>query len=77
MDDTATEIVRAVLDGMESAFQAAIQEGQRGGEIDAARDSRQLASLLLTTAIGMSVVAKTAQGPQRLRRVVDAVMASL
>jgi TetR/AcrR family transcriptional repressor of nem operon len=77
VDDTAIEVVGAVFDGMERAFQAAIQEGQRGGEIDAARDSRQIASLLLTTAIGMSVVAKTAEGPQRLRRVVDAVMASL
>jgi TetR/AcrR family transcriptional regulator, transcriptional repressor for nem operon len=76
VDDTATEVVRTVLEGMERAFETAIHEGQRSGEIDAARDARQIASLLLTTAVGMSVVAKTAQGPQRLRRVVDAVMAS-
>ena len=77
VDETATEIVRGVFDRMESAFQAAIEEGQRGGEIDPDRDSREAASLLLNATIGMRVVAKTADGPDRLRRVVDAVIAAL
>jgi TetR/AcrR family transcriptional repressor of nem operon len=77
VDETATAVVRSVFDRMERAFQDAVEEGQRGGEIDAARDPREIASLLLNTVIGMAVVAKTAQGPDRLRRVVDAVIATL
>jgi TetR/AcrR family transcriptional repressor of nem operon len=76
VDTMATGVVRGVFDRMESAFQGAVEEGQRGGEIEASRDSREVASLLLNAAIGMSVVAKTAEGPQRLQRVVDAVMAT-
>ncbi|WP_248961490.1 TetR/AcrR family transcriptional regulator [Sphaerisporangium perillae] len=76
-DPALGEIVRSVFDRMEAAFQAAIEEGRRHGEIDADRDPREAASLLLSTAIGMSVVAKTADRPDRLRRVVDAVLATL
>jgi TetR/AcrR family transcriptional regulator, transcriptional repressor for nem operon len=75
-DGTAAEVVREVFGGMERAFQTAVEEGQRGGEIDPARDAREVATLLLNTAIGMSVLAKTADGPDQLRRVVDAVSAS-
>lgn len=77
VDAAAAKIVRGVFDRMESAFQAAIEEGQRGGEIDADRDSREVASLLLNATIGMSVVAKTADSPDRLLRVVDAVLTTL
>jgi TetR/AcrR family transcriptional repressor of nem operon len=77
VDMVATDVVRGVFDRMESAFQGAVEEGQRSGEIDASRDPREVASLLLSSAVGMSVVAKTADGPRRLRRVVDAVMATL
>jgi TetR/AcrR family transcriptional repressor of nem operon len=77
VDPTATEVVRSVFDRMENAFQAAIEEGQRSGEIDASRDSREMASLLLATVVGMSVMAKTVDGPDRLRRVVDAVITTL
>jgi TetR/AcrR family transcriptional repressor of nem operon len=77
VDQTATEVVRSVFDRIENAFQATIEGGQRSGEIDATRDSRELASLLLNTVVGMSVMVKTADGPDRLRRVVDAVITTL
>jgi len=73
-DEGATAIVRDVFERMERALQATIEEGQRNGELDADRNSKELAGLLLTTIIGMSVVAKTADRTGRSRRVVRAVM---
>jgi TetR/AcrR family transcriptional repressor of nem operon len=75
-DEAAAEVVGRLFDRIEAAFQAVIEEGQRSGEIAAGRDARQLASLILTSFIGMSVLAKTAD-TQRLRRTVDAVLAVL
>jgi TetR/AcrR family transcriptional regulator, transcriptional repressor for nem operon len=75
-DSAAAAAVGRLFERIESAFQAVIEEGQRTGEITAGRDPRQLASLLLTTFIGMSVLAKTGE-PERLHRIVDAVMAVL
>jgi TetR/AcrR family transcriptional repressor of nem operon len=77
LDDAVTEIVRSVFDRMERALQATIEEGQRTGEIDMDRDAREIASLLLTTIVGMAVVAKTADRSGRLRRVVSAIIASV
>jgi TetR/AcrR family transcriptional repressor of nem operon len=75
-DMSVADAVGRLFHRIESAFQAVIEEGQRSGEITAGRDPRQLASLLLTSFIGMTVVAKTADA-ERLHRVVDAVMAVL
>jgi TetR/AcrR family transcriptional repressor of nem operon len=75
-DKAVADAVGRLFSRIESAFQAVIEEGQRRGEIAAGRDSRQLASLLLTSFVGMTVVAKTADA-ERLHRVVDAVMAVL
>lgn len=76
VDPAATDLVVAVFDRMEGALRAAVEEGQRGGEIDSSRDPGDLASLLLATVVGLSVTAKTGDS-ERSRRVVDAVMASL
>lgn len=75
-DAVVTGMVTGVFDRMEQAFLAAVEEGQRNGEISACRDPRELASLLLATAIGMSVTARTG-GSQRMQRVIGAMMASL
>jgi TetR/AcrR family transcriptional repressor of nem operon len=72
-DQAVAEAVGRLFRRVEDAFQAVIEEGQRSGEIDAARDSRQLASLLLTSFIGMTVVARTADA-ERLHRIIDAVL---
>jgi TetR/AcrR family transcriptional repressor of nem operon len=75
-DDAAADAVRRLFKRIEGAFQAVIEEGQRSGEVTAGRDPRQMASLLLTSFIGMSILAKTMDA-ERLQRVVDAVMAVL
>jgi TetR/AcrR family transcriptional repressor of nem operon len=73
-DEGATAIVRSVFERMERALQATIEEGQRNGEFDPDRSAKETASLLLTTIIGMSVIAKTADRTGRSRRVVRAMM---
>jgi TetR/AcrR family transcriptional repressor of nem operon len=73
-DEAAAAIVRSVFERMERALQATIEEGQRNGELDADCSAKEIASLMLTTIIGMSVVAKTADRTGRARRVVRAMM---
>jgi TetR/AcrR family transcriptional regulator, transcriptional repressor for nem operon len=73
-DESATRLVQRMFDRTEAAFQAVIEEGQRAGEIDVGRDARAIGSLLLNTTIGMRVVAKTSEGPERLDRVIDALI---
>jgi TetR/AcrR family transcriptional repressor of nem operon len=75
-DAEAAEAVRRMFTRTEEAFRAALEEGQRAREIDAARDVRALASLLLNTVVGMRVLAKTADGRAQLERVVSAVLAA-
>jgi TetR/AcrR family transcriptional repressor of nem operon len=76
-DNAATAIVRGVFDRMERALQSAVEDGQRSGEIDAGHDACELASMLLTTIIGMSVIAKTGDRGERLRRVARVVLTML
>lgn len=73
-DETASAIVRDIFGRMERALQATIEEGQRSGELNRDRDPKELASLLLTTLLGMTVMAKTAAKPEQLLQVVRAVM---
>ncbi|MEU6393066.1 TetR family transcriptional regulator [Streptomyces sp. NPDC046939] len=76
-DPEAAEAVRKMFARTEQAFLAALQEAQRAGEIDAARDVRALAALLLSTVIGMRVLAKTADGRAQVERVVDGLLDTL
>lgn len=76
-DEAAAAIVRSVFDRMERALRACIEEGQRTGEIERDGDPKELASVFLTTIIGMSVLAKAADRTGRARRVVNALMAML
>jgi TetR/AcrR family transcriptional regulator, transcriptional repressor for nem operon len=77
VDKEATELVRRMLDRTEGAFQALIEEGQRAGEIAPGRDPAALGSLLMNTVVGMRIVARVAEGPDRLARVIDAVIDAL
>lgn len=76
-DPEATGHVRRMFDRTEAAFQAAIEEGQRSGEISTGLDAWAIGSLLLNTVVGMQVLAKTATGPGRMARVIEAVLALL
>ncbi|MGX1131805.1 TetR/AcrR family transcriptional repressor of nem operon [Streptomyces glaucescens] len=76
-DETATELVRRMFDRTEGALRALIEEGQRAGEIAPERDPVALASLLLNTLVGLRLMARIAEGPERIARVIDAVIDSL
>jgi TetR/AcrR family transcriptional repressor of nem operon len=76
-DDAATAIVRNVFERMERVLQSTIEDGQRSGELDPRHDAPELASLLLATIIGMTVIARTNDRSERLRRVVRAALAML
>ncbi|WKX73594.1 TetR/AcrR family transcriptional regulator [Streptomyces sp. XD-27] len=76
-DEKSTDLVRWMFARTEDALRIAVERGQRAREIDGGRDARAVASLLLATVIGMRVIARTAEGPERLRRVVDAALDAL
>jgi TetR/AcrR family transcriptional repressor of nem operon len=76
-DEVAAELVRRMLDRTEGAFRALVEEGQRSGEIAPGRDAAALGSLLLSTVVGLRLLARVAEGPDRLDRVIDAVVDSL
>ena len=76
-DEVATELVRRMFDRTEEAFSALVEKGQRAGEIAAGRDARAVGSLLLTTVVGLRLMARVAEGPERLSRVIDATVDSL
>ncbi|AEW93692.1 MULTISPECIES: TetR/AcrR family transcriptional regulator [Streptomycetaceae] len=76
-DEVATELVRRMLDRTEGAFSALIDEGRRSGEIAPGRDAAALGSLLLTTVVGLRLMARVAEGPDRLTRTIDALLDSL
>jgi TetR/AcrR family transcriptional repressor of nem operon len=76
-DEAAVRAVRRDFDLVESAFQALIDEGQGSGEIAADRDPAALASMLLNTMVGLRLLARAGDGPERLHRVIDATIDSL
>ncbi|OLT23886.1 TetR family transcriptional regulator [Actinomadura sp. CNU-125] len=76
-DPVAAELVRRMLDRTEGAFRALIERGQRAGEIAADRDAAALGSLLANTVVGLRLMVRVAEGPERLDRVIDAVVDSL
>ncbi|WP_394844712.1 TetR/AcrR family transcriptional regulator [Pendulispora brunnea] len=76
-DEAAAAIVRGIFERMARALQATIEEGQRTGEIDAHRNAKDIASLMLTTILGMTVLAKVSPKPDALVRAVRAAMAAL
>lgn len=76
-DEAAVAIVHSIFERMERALQATIEEGQRNGELDAGRDAKELASLLMTTILGMTVIARMSNDAGQLRRIVYSVMSLL
>ncbi|MEV6750912.1 TetR/AcrR family transcriptional regulator [Streptomyces sp. NPDC051214] len=76
-DEVATELVRRMFDRTEEAFTSLAEKGQRAGEIDPGRDARAIGSLLVTTVVGLRLMARVVEGPERLTRVIDATIDSL
>lgn len=76
-DEVATDLVRRMFDRTEEAFSALVEKGQRAGEIDPGRDARAAGSLLVTTVVGLRLMARVVEGPERLHRAIDATVDSL
>ncbi|MGW2630270.1 TetR/AcrR family transcriptional regulator [Streptomyces chattanoogensis] len=73
-DEVAADLVRRMFDRTEGAFRALVEEGQRTGEIAPGRDARAIGSLLLNTVVGLRLMARIAEGSDRLSRVIDATV---
>lgn len=76
-DPAATNIVRRTFERMESVLEATLIEGQKRGELDSALDPKGVASLLLATLIGITVLAKVDSPAARGKRIARAVAALL
>lgn len=76
-DPQANELVSRMFDRTEQAFRAVIDEGQRTGEISSERNAQAIGSLMLNTVVGLQLLSKTANGPDRLARVIDALLETL
>ncbi|WP_129839613.1 TetR/AcrR family transcriptional regulator [Streptomyces sp. RFCAC02] len=76
-DAAATALVRRMFERTEDALGALVEEGQRRGEIAADRDARALGSSLLATLVGLQLLARVEEGPERLTRAIDATVDAL
>lgn len=76
-DRVATEMVRSTFERMESVLHATLVEGQKRGELSASLPPKAVASLLLATLIGITVLAKVDSSPARTKRIARAVAALL
>ncbi|WP_026415934.1 TetR/AcrR family transcriptional regulator [Actinomadura oligospora] len=76
-DPAMGETVRSQFARTEAAFRGAVEEAQRSGEIDRGRDPRTLASMILSTLLGLQVLARAGEGRERLNQVVDGLLDSL
>jgi TetR/AcrR family transcriptional repressor of nem operon len=74
IDEEVTAGVLDLFGRTEAAFRALIERGQRDGDIRRDLDAAASASMLLSTATGLHVLARVESGPERLRRVVDATL---
>lgn len=74
IDEEVTARVLDLFGRTEAAFRALIERGQRDGDIRPDLDAAASASMLLSTATGLHVLARVESGPERLRRVVDATL---
>lgn len=73
-DEEITDRVLDLFSCTEAAFRVLIERGQRDGDIRPDLDASDSASMLLSTATGLHVLARVESGPERLHRVVDATL---
>jgi TetR/AcrR family transcriptional repressor of nem operon len=76
-DAEATRGVGQMFERNQDAIEAVIAEGQRAGEIRSDIPAPALAAHMLTTGIGLQLLAKTVRNPLDLTQVVDAAIGSL
>ena len=76
-DPAAMKIVRSTFERMESVLEETLVEGQERGEFDDALDAKAVASLLLATLVGITVLARVDGPSARTKRIALAVAALL
>jgi TetR/AcrR family transcriptional repressor of nem operon len=76
-DPAAMKIVRSTFERMESVLEETLVEGQERGELDDALDVKAVASLLLATLVGITVLARVDGPSARTKRIALAVAALL
>ena len=76
-DPAAMKIVRSTFERMESVLEETLVEGQERGELDDALDAKAVASLLLATLVGITVLARVDGPSARTKRIARAVAAFL
>lgn len=76
-DPAAMKIVRSTFQRMEQVLEQTLVEGQKQGELDSTLDARAVASLLLATVVGITVLARVDAPPARTKRIALAVAALL
>jgi len=76
-DPVAAKSARRTFERLENVFEATLLEGQKRGELDRALDSKSVASLLLATLVGITVLAKVDSPAARTKRIAQAVAALL
>jgi TetR/AcrR family transcriptional regulator, transcriptional repressor for nem operon len=76
-DPVARKIVRGTFERMESVLEATLVDGQKRGELEGALDPKGVASLLLATLIGITVLAKVDSSAARTKRIALAFAALL
>src|SRR4051812_24537149 len=72
-DPAAMKIVRSTFERMESVLEATLVEGKKNGELRAALNAKAVASLLLATLVGITVLAKVDGPSSRTKRIALAI----
>jgi TetR/AcrR family transcriptional repressor of nem operon len=72
-DPAATKIVRSTFERMESVLEATLVEGKKNGELRAALNPKAVASLLLATLVGITVLARVDGPSPRTKRIALAI----
>jgi TetR/AcrR family transcriptional repressor of nem operon len=68
-DAEAKAIVLDIFERMERALESTLEAGQERGELDGALDAKALASLLLATLVGITILAKVDDPKVRVARI--------
>ncbi|MFC6886738.1 MULTISPECIES: TetR/AcrR family transcriptional regulator [Actinomadura] len=76
-DEAVTVLVRRTFARVEEALTAALERGQRAGEITGERSAATLARFVLNAVYGLRVLGKAATDRERLVEVVDATVDAL
>ncbi|MEV5572577.1 TetR/AcrR family transcriptional regulator [Spirillospora sp. NPDC052269] len=76
-DPEVSETVRNQFARTRAAFRGAVEEAQRSGEIDPGRDPGAVSSMILSSLLGLQVLARAGESREQLNQVVDGLLDTL